>query len=159
MEELHGIVFTLSSLPITSDYGHTRRVITGNLGVEAMASGQVALAWVFLHLGSLRHWLGYDEGEEETDIVGVHVTADGLVEAKDGPSLSCAIAIAAIASLCQKKVPVHTAVTGKLDLRGYVWGVGGLRMKIACAKVRLFFSSPVSSCAGSSSSSSSSMKR
>ena len=135
-EDLHGVILPFTSLAVVDNSNDgSRRLLTGNLGEAAMGSGHVALSWVLLHLDCLRQWLGCEEEEGEPAIMGVHVHADGLAIPKDGASLPCAIAIAAIASLCQIPTPTHTAVTGQVDLRGHVLGVEGLAMKIACAKV------------------------
>ena len=118
----------------------SRRQLGGRLKPIANYAGQVALSWVSLHRQALALWLRTEEdqggGMEPT---GLHVSCGPLATVIEGPSIGCAVVVAAISALTGRHVPVHTAVTAQMDLRGNVMGVGGLSMKMACAKVSPLF--------------------
>jgi ATP-dependent Lon protease len=103
--------------------------LTGLKGAVMKESMNVAktLAWSLTPLEMKKEWLKYFE---ETKCQGLHIHCPEGAVSKDGPSAGTAITIA-IYSLFNKKPIINTiAMTGEINLQGYVTAIGGLDLKI-----------------------------
>ena len=65
---------------------------------------------------------------------GFHVHAPSGATPKDGPSAGCAFTTAFISRILEKKINNKVAMTGEIDLLGFVTKIGGLEYKINGAK-------------------------
>ena len=68
---------------------------------------------------------------------GFHVHAPSGATPKDGPSAGCAFTTAFISRILEKKINHKVAMTGEIDLLGFITKIGGLEYKINGAKKAL----------------------
>ena len=67
---------------------------------------------------------------QETKIQGLHIHCPEGAVSKDGPSAGTAITIAIYSILNDKPIKNTVAITGEINLQGYVTAIGGLDLKI-----------------------------
>lgn len=67
---------------------------------------------------------------KETNIQGLHVHCPEGAVPKDGPSAGTAITVSIYSVLNKKKIKHDIAITGEINLQGYVTAIGGLDLKI-----------------------------
>ena len=67
---------------------------------------------------------------EETKSQGLHIHCPEGAMKKDGPSAGTAITIAIHSLFNNKKIRRDVAITGEMNLQGYVTAIGGLDLKI-----------------------------
>ena len=94
--------------------------ITGNLGTVMKES--IAVAYTYIQI---KH------SKNNPSPLHIHVPEGAI--SKDGPSAGLAIAIAIYSALNHKKPLSGIAMTGEIDLAGYVSAIGGLKEKILAA--------------------------
>ena len=68
--------------------------------------------------------------EEKTQPFGIHIHCPEAATPKDGPSAGAAITLAMVSLLTGIPVNNEVAMTGEIDLNGYVHTIGGLELKI-----------------------------
>ena len=101
---------------------------TGNLQLVIKESAQVAITLAFNHIDKelqdsyIKQWKTYCRG------IHLHFS-DGSVE-KDGPSAGTAIAVSIYSLLTNKKIRPDIAITGEINLQGFVSEIGGLENKL-----------------------------
>jgi ATP-dependent Lon protease len=74
-----------------------------------------------------KEWLKYFE---ETKCQGLHIHCPEGAVSKDGPSAGTAITIAIYSLFNKKPIRNTIAITGEINLQGYVTAIGGLDLKI-----------------------------
>jgi ATP-dependent Lon protease len=107
--------------------------LTGSLGDIMKESGQAA----FSYIQSNYKKLGIDKKIFEKNDFHIHVP-DGATP-KDGPSAGITLIISMISLLTKRKTKIKTAMTGEINLRGKITGVGGIKEKMIgafCAGIR-----------------------
>ena len=67
---------------------------------------------------------------EETKIQGIHIHCPEGSVPKDGPSAGTAITCVLYSLLTNRKIKNTIAITGEINLQGYVTAIGGLELKI-----------------------------
>ena len=67
---------------------------------------------------------------EETKLQGIHIHVPEGATPKDGPSAGAAITLVMYSLLVNKKIKNEFAITGEINLQGYVTAIGGLDLKI-----------------------------
>lgn len=67
---------------------------------------------------------------EKTKIQGIHIHCPEGAVPKDGPSAGTAITCCIYSLLTGKKIKNNIAITGEINLQGYVTAIGGLNLKI-----------------------------
>ena len=67
---------------------------------------------------------------DETKMQGIHIHCPEGAVPKDGPSAGTAITCVLYSLLTNKKIKNTTAITGEINLQGYVTAIGGLDLKI-----------------------------
>lgn len=103
--------------------------LTGLQGDVMKESMNVAktLAWNLTPLEMKKEWLKYFE---ETKCQGLHIHCPEGGVSKDGPSAGTAITIAIYSLFNKKPIRNTIAITGEINLQGYVTAIGGLDLKI-----------------------------
>ena len=103
--------------------------LTGLQGDVMKESMNVAktLAWNMLDNDSKREWL---KNFEETKCQGLHIHCPDGAVSKDGPSAGTAITLAIYSLLAKRSIHNTVAITGEINLQGYVTEIGGLEDKI-----------------------------
>jgi ATP-dependent Lon protease len=104
--------------------------LTGLQGDVMKESMNVAksLAWNLVDLETKKQWAKHFD---ETKCQGLHIHCPEGAVSKDGPSAGAAITLA-IYSLLTKRPIIHTvAITGEINLQGFITEIGGLDCKIA----------------------------
>ena len=67
---------------------------------------------------------------KETNLQGLHIHCPEGAVPKDGPSAGTAITTCIYSLLNKKKIKKDIAITGEINLQGYVTAIGGLHLKI-----------------------------
>ena len=67
---------------------------------------------------------------EDTKIQGIHIHCPEGAVPKDGPSAGTAITCTLYSLLTCKKIKNTIAITGEINLQGYITAIGGLDLKI-----------------------------
>lgn len=67
---------------------------------------------------------------KETNIQGLHIHCPEGAVPKDGPSAGTAITVCIYSVLNKKKIKNDIAITGEINLQGFVTAIGGLDLKI-----------------------------
>ena len=67
---------------------------------------------------------------EKTKIQGIHIHCPEGAVPKDGPSAGTAITCCIYSLLTGRKIKRNIAITGEINLQGYVTAIGGLDLKI-----------------------------
>ena len=67
---------------------------------------------------------------EDTKMQGIHIHCPEGAVPKDGPSAGTAITCTLYSLLTGKKIKNTTAITGEINLQGYITAIGGLDLKI-----------------------------
>jgi ATP-dependent Lon protease len=103
--------------------------LTGQQGDVMKESMNVAktLAWTLLSTEKQKKWI---EHFEKTKNQGIHIHCPEGAVPKDGPSAGTAITIAIFSLLSEQKIDNTLAITGEMNLQGFVTAIGGLDMKI-----------------------------
>jgi len=105
---------------------------TGNLQLVIKESIEVASTLAF-NLLSKKEQDNYIK-EWKKSPRGLHIHCpDGSVP-KDGPSAGTALTVAIYSLLTNKKIKNNIAITGEINLQGYVTAIGGLESKLQGAK-------------------------
>ena len=109
--------------------------ITGQQGDVMKESITCAktIAWNLLPNKVKNKILG-DIKKEKTQPFGIHIHCPEAATPKDGPSAGVAITLAMVSLLVNIPVSNEIAMTGEIDLNGYVHTIGGLELKIDGAK-------------------------
>ena len=113
---------TLIEVYFTPNKNFLELELTGNQGTVMKESMQCAktLIWNILS----------PQEQESINRNGLHIHCPAAAIAKDGPSAGCAIAIAIYSRILNKLIKHDIAITGEIDLNGYVHAVGGIDAKI-----------------------------
>lgn len=103
--------------------------LTGMQGDVMKESMNVAksLAWNLLDLAEKQRWL---KTFEETKCQGLHIHCPEGATPKDGPSAGTAITLAIYSLLTGRPINNKVAITGEINLQGFVTEIGGLENKI-----------------------------
>ena len=103
--------------------------LTGLQGDVMKESMNVAktLAWSMLDAETKRQWLSKFE---ETKCQGLHIHCPEGAVSKDGPSAGTAITLAIYSLLSNRPIKNTVAITGEINLQGFVTEIGGLPDKI-----------------------------
>ena len=103
--------------------------LTGLQGDVMKESGNVAksLAWKITSAKQQKKLL---KQFEDTKMQGVQIHCPEGATPKDGPSAGTAITIAIYSLFNEKKIKNNIAITGEINLQGYVTAIGGLKLKI-----------------------------
>jgi ATP-dependent Lon protease len=107
--------------------GHSKLILTGQLGEVMKESAQAALTLVKARAAEL----GIDLALFEKSDVHIHVPAGGIP--KDGPSAGVAMFLALVSLFTGRTARSDTAMTGEISLRGLVLPIGGVKEKVLAA--------------------------
>jgi ATP-dependent Lon protease len=113
----------------TSYPGDGKMQITGQLGDVMKESAAAAFSWV---KGHVYRFGDVPEDWFRTNDVHVHVPAGAIP--KDGPSAGVAMTTALTSLVTRRVARADTAMTGEVDLVGYVLPIGGLKEKALAAQ-------------------------
>ena len=105
---------------------------TGNLQLVIKESTDVAATLAFNYLSIEKQNKYINEWKNNPKSIHIHCS-DGSV-AKDGPSAGTAITVAIYSLLTNKKIRNDIAITGEINLQGYVKAIGGLECKLQGVK-------------------------
>lgn len=108
--------------------GKGKLILTGQLGNVMKESAQAALSYARAHA---KEFNISDKLFTHFDL-HIHVPAGGIP--KDGPSAGITMLSSILSALTQRPINAHYAMTGELNLRGYVMPIGGVKEKILIAK-------------------------
>lgn len=108
--------------------GNGKLKLTGNLGTVMKESAEAALSYIRAHAQELH----IDSDMFSSCDIHIHVP-EGAVP-KDGPSAGITMLVSLISACTKKAVDGYFAMTGEINLRGYVEPIGGLKEKIIAAK-------------------------
>jgi ATP-dependent Lon protease len=103
--------------------------ITGQLGDVMKESAAAAYSWA---KGHAQRFGDVPDDWFRTNDVHVHVPAGAIP--KDGPSAGVAMATALTSLITRRVARADTAMTGEVDLVGYVLPIGGLKEKALAAQ-------------------------
>lgn len=103
--------------------------LTGMQGDVMKESMNVAksLSWNLLDLETKQKWV---KTFEETKCQGLHIHCPEGATPKDGPSAGAAITLAIYSLLTGQPINNKVAITGEINLQGFVTEIGGLENKI-----------------------------
>ena len=120
------ILYVESSCTVS---GHTgsKLDLTGSLGKVMQESARTCLTFLQVHADEL----GFDQTAFEARTFHLHFPDGGTP--KDGPSAGVAILCALASQVLGRSLPVNTAMTGEVTLRGRILPVGGIREKVMAA--------------------------
>ena len=123
-----GIIPIQTMLFPTSSFLDLR--LTGLQGDVMKESMNVAksLAWNLLDLETKTRWLKHFE---ETKCQGLHIHCPEGAVSKDGPSAGAAITLAIYSLFIKKPIKNTVAITGEINLQGFITEIGGLDCKIS----------------------------
>jgi ATP-dependent Lon protease len=104
--------------------------LTGLQGDVMKESMNVAksVAWNLVDATRQREWL---KSVEETKTQGLHIHCPEGAVSKDGPSAGAAITLAIYSLITKRPIKNDVAITGEINLQGYITEIGGLEDKIA----------------------------
>jgi endopeptidase La len=111
--------------------------LTGCQGDVMKESVQCSLTCAIDHISNNLEKYGIDNLKEYLEKKwksGFHVHAPSGATPKDGPSAGCAFTTAFISRILERKINNKVAMTGEIDLLGFVTKIGGLEFKINGAK-------------------------
>ncbi len=108
--------------------GKGKLILTGQLGNVMKESAQAALSYARAHA---KEFSISDKLFTHFDL-HIHVPAGGIP--KDGPSAGITMLSSILSALTQRPINTDYAMTGELNLRGYVMPIGGVKEKILIAK-------------------------
>ncbi|KAI9482839.1 MAG: ATP-dependent protease La [Benjaminiella poitrasii] len=111
--------------------GEGRLQLTGSLGSVIQESAQLALSWVKTHAHQLGLTKNPKEKMVEHDDIHVHFPSGSIP--KDGPSAGVTLVCALVSLYSDRLIPITTAMTGEISLRGQVLPVGGIKSKVLAA--------------------------
>jgi|TARA_Y100000992_G_scaffold172588_3_gene116282 ATP-dependent Lon protease len=122
-----GIIPIEASLILSSNMMDFK--LTGSQGDVMKESMNVAktMAWQMLETTRQKELV---KQFDETKIQGIHIHCPEGAVPKDGPSAGTAITCVLYSLLINKKIDNTVAITGEMDIRGNVTGIGGLDLKI-----------------------------
>lgn len=100
---------------------------TGNL--KDVMKESITVAEMLIKSRSASFGINYDELKEKS----LHVHVPEGATPKDGPSAGAAMVTAIVSSLTGIEVRRDVAMTGEVNLRGYVTAIGGLKEKLLAA--------------------------
>jgi ATP-dependent Lon protease len=109
--------------------GDGKMQITGQLGDVMKESAAAAFSWVKGHV----HRFG-DVPDDWFRANDVHIHVPAGATPKDGPSAGVAMATALTSLVTGRVARADTAMTGEVDLVGYVLPIGGLKEKALAAQ-------------------------
>ncbi|KAI9476044.1 MAG: ATP-dependent protease La [Benjaminiella poitrasii] len=140
-EETPGIVTGLAYsgsgnggiLMIEANYtpGCGRLKLTGSLGDVIKESAEIAVSWVKANAYALK--LTNSRKEDLFRDIDLHIHLPSGAIPKDGPSAGITIVTCLVSLMSGLPVPLTTAMTGEVTLRGQVRPVGGIKEKIISA--------------------------
>jgi ATP-dependent Lon protease len=104
--------------------------LTGLQGDVMKESMNVAksVAWNLVDSTRQQEWL---KSVEETKSQGLHIHCPEGAVSKDGPSAGAAITLAIYSLLTKRPIKHDVAITGEINLQGFITEIGGLEDKIA----------------------------
>jgi ATP-dependent Lon protease len=104
--------------------------LTGLQGDVMKESMNVAksVAWNLVDKDKQSEWL---KSVEETKSQGLHIHCPEGAVSKDGPSAGAAITLAIYSSITKRSIKHDVAITGEINLQGFITEIGGLEDKIA----------------------------
>lgn len=104
--------------------------LTGLQGDVMKESMNVAksVAWNLVDNTRQQEWL---KSVEETKSQGLHIHCPEGAVSKDGPSAGAAITLAIYSLLTKRPIKHDVAITGEINLQGFITEIGGLEDKIA----------------------------
>ena len=111
--------------------------LTGCQGDVMKESVQCSLTCAIDHINNNLEKYGIENLKEYLEKKwksGFHVHAPSGATPKDGPSAGCAFTTAFISRILEKKINHKVAMTGEIDLLGFITKIGGLEYKINGAK-------------------------
>lgn len=123
--ETGGDLLSIESVTMPGKEGKV--TYTGNLKDVMKESIRVAE----MLIKSRAHEFGIRSDELNEQSIHVHVP-EGAVP-KDGPSAGCAMVTSIVSALTGIEVHRNVAMTGEINLRGYVTAIGGLKEKLLAA--------------------------
>jgi ATP-dependent Lon protease len=104
--------------------------LTGLQGDVMKESMNVAksVAWNLVEKPRQQEWL---KSVEETKSQGLHIHCPEGAVSKDGPSAGAAITLAIYSLITKRPIKHDVAITGEINLQGFITEIGGLEDKIA----------------------------
>ena len=104
--------------------------LTGLQGDVMKESMNVAksVAWNLVEKPLQQEWL---KSVEETKSQGLHIHCPEGAVSKDGPSAGAAITLAIYSLITKRPIKHDVAITGEINLQGFITEIGGLEDKIA----------------------------
>lgn len=100
---------------------------TGNL--KEVMQESIKVAEMLVKSRALQFGISYEELKKKS----IHVHVPEGATPKDGPSAGAAMTTAIISALTEIEVHRDIAMTGEINLRGYVTAIGGLKEKLLAA--------------------------
>jgi len=108
--------------------GNGKLLLTGQLGDVMKESAQAAVTYAKSHAALF----GIENNMFTTYDIHIHLPAGAIP--KDGPSAGIALLSAVLSALTKRAVNGEYAMTGELNLQGFVLPIGGLKEKMLAAK-------------------------
>ena len=108
--------------------GTGKLMLTGQLGDVMKESAQAALSYARSHAADFK----VDQSMFTSYDLHIHIPAGGVP--KDGPSAGVTLLSAILSALTKRPVNAQYAMTGEINLQGYVLPIGGVKEKILAAK-------------------------
>ncbi len=124
--ESGGDILSIESVKMEGKDGKVS--MTGNL--RDVMKESITVAEMLIKARAAQFGIDYEVLKEQS--IHVHVPAGATP--KDGPSAGCAMVTSIVSALTS--IPIHRdiAMTGEVNLRGYVTAIGGLKEKLLAAR-------------------------
>ena len=120
-----GDILSIEAVTIPGKEGKV--TTTGNL--KDVMKESITVAEMLIKSRAAQFGISYEDLKEKS----IHVHVPEGATPKDGPSAGCAMTTAIISTLTNIEIHRDIAMTGEINLRGYVTAIGGLKEKLLAA--------------------------
>lgn len=120
-----GDILSIEAVTIPGKEGKV--TTTGNL--KDVMKESITVAEMLIKSRAAQFGISYEDLKEKS----IHVHVPEGATPKDGPSAGCAMTTAIISTLTNIEIHRDIAMTGEINLRGYVTAIGGLKEKLFAA--------------------------
>ncbi len=130
-----GLAFAVQSEATSPGTGEL--ILTGKIGKSMAESCMVALSWVKAKSKDIAAWMGLEGGVCLVDLhrpdLDVHVNFPSCEAEKNGPSAGATVATSLVLLMSGAKLRPNVAISGEVNLRGYLLPIGNVKEKVAAA--------------------------